>query len=90
MLFSYKIFTFSQPFSQLLNKFYNRKFQNIYLTQPKIKIKTFFVHKLGEGGRKSERLREREIDREREDQSGWRTTAASSGGFGGGVEWAGD
>ena len=28
--------------------------------------------------------------REREDRSGWRTAAARSGGFGGGVEWAGD
>ena len=42
------------------------------------------------GGRKSERLREREIDRERGDQSEWRTVAARLGGFGGGVEWAGD
>ena len=40
------------------------------------------------GGRKSERLREKEIDWEREDWSGWRM-AAKSGGFGGGVEWAG-
>lgn len=40
------------------------------------------------GGRKSERLREKEIDWEREDRSGWRM-AARSGGFGGGVEWAG-
>ena len=28
--------------------------------------------------------------RERQDQSQWRTAAARSGGFGGGVEWAGD
>ena len=41
------------------------------------------------GGRKSERLKEREIDREKEDWSGWRTAAARSGGFRGGVEWAG-
>ena len=34
------------------------------------------------GGRKSER----EIGKER-DRSGWRTVAARSGGFGGGVEW---
>ena len=66
MLFSYKFFTFSQ----LPNKFYNRKFQNIHLTQPKIKIKTF-IHNIYmiysmRGGRKSERLREREIDWERE------------------------
>ena len=40
------------------------------------------------GGRKSERLREREIDREREDRSRWRTMARS-GGFGGEVEWVG-
>ena len=39
MLFSYKFFIFSQPF-QHPNKFYYRKFQNIHLTQPKIKIKT--------------------------------------------------
>ena len=32
ILFSYKIFTFSQPFSQQPNKFYYRKFQNIHLT----------------------------------------------------------
>ena len=36
------------------------------------------------GGRKSER----EIGKER-DRSGWRTVVARSGGFGGGVEWAG-
>ena len=39
------------------------------------------------GGRKSERLREREIYQEREDQSGWRTAAARLGGFR--VEWSG-
>ena len=66
MLFSYKCFTFSQ----FPNKFHNRKFQNIHLTQPKIKIK-LFIHNIYmiysvRGGRKSERLREREIDRERE------------------------
>ena len=48
MLFSYKIFTFSQ----LPNKFYNRKILNIHLTQPKIKIKTSFIHKLGERRKK--------------------------------------
>ena len=42
------------------------------------------------GGRKSERLREREIYQEREDQSGWRTAAARLGGFRGGVEWVGN
>ena len=77
MLFSYKIFTFSQ----LPNKFYNRKFQNIHLTQSKIKIKTFL---LLNPTRKSERWREREIDREREDQSGSRTVAARSAIGGGG------
>ena len=60
ILFSYKIFTFSQ----LPNKFYIKKFQNIHLTQPKIKIKTYSEHihdiSVGEGVRKSERLRERE------------------------------
>ena len=40
MLFFYKFFTFSQPFSQHPNKFYYIKLQNIHLTQPKIKIKT--------------------------------------------------
>ena len=60
MLFFYKIFTFSQ----LPNKFYIKKFQNIHLTQSKIKIKTYSKHIhdifVGEGARKSERLRERE------------------------------
>ena len=78
MLFSYKFFTFSHLFSQLPNKFYNRKFQNIHLTQPKIKIKTF-IHNIYmiysvRGGRKSERLRERERSEWMEDgdrQIGW-------------------
>ena len=35
MLFSYKIFTFSQQFSQLPNKFYIRKFQNIHFNPTK-------------------------------------------------------
>ena len=83
MLFSYKFFTFSQH----SNKFYNRKFQNIHLTQPKIKIKHLHDRSV-RGGRKSERLKEREIDREREDRSAWRMAARSSG-FRGGVEWAG-
>ena len=60
MLFFYKIFTFSQ----LPNKFYIKKFQNIHLTQSKIKIKTYSKHIhdifVREGARKSERLRERE------------------------------
>ena len=57
-------------FSQLLNKFYIRKFQNIHLTPPKIKIKTYseLIHDIyvGVGARKSEKLREREIGRERD------------------------
>ena len=47
MLFSYNFFTFSQPFSQLPYKFYNRKIQNIHLTQPKIKIKMEWVRRSG-------------------------------------------
>ena len=39
------------------------------------------------GGRKSERLREREIDREREDRSGWRRQWPDQVGLG--VEWSG-
>ena len=35
LLFSYIFFTFSQPFSQLPNKFYNRKFQNIHFNTTK-------------------------------------------------------
>ena len=74
MLFSYKIFTFSHLFSQLPNKFYNRKFQNIHLTQQKIKIKTF-IHNIYiiyslRGGRKSQRLRERERSEWMEDSNG--------------------
>ena len=46
----------------------------MHLTQPKIKIKTYSQHihdiSVGEGARKSEKLREREIDRERE-RSEW-------------------
>ena len=57
MSFSYKCFTFSQPFSQFPNKFYNRKFQNTHLTQPKIKIKPF-IHNIS-------RLEEEEIVRDR-------------------------
>ena len=78
MLFFYKIFTFSQ----LPNKFYIKKFQNIHLTQTKIKIKTYSQHihdiSVGEGARKSERLREREIDRKRERLEWMRTAAARS------------
>ena len=59
MQFSYKCFIFSQPFSQLPIKFYNRKFQNTHLAQPKIKIKQFIhniyiIYSVREG-RKSER-----------------------------------
>ena len=64
--------TFSHPFSQLPNHFYNRKFQYINLKQTKIKTKpnknqnkTFpqFTNsvKRREGGRESDRqVRERE------------------------------
>ena len=44
---------------------------------------------MGEGARKRERLREREINREKRDWRGWRMVAARSSGFEGGVEWAG-
>ena len=70
MLFSYKIFTFFQPFSQLPNKFYNRKFQYIKLTKQKSIRSIQSQAELGqterEGGRKNERFREREIDQERD------------------------
>ena len=70
ILFSYKFFTFSQ----FQNKFYIKKFQNIHLTQPKIKIKTYSEHihdiSVGEGVRKSERLRERERSEWMEDGDG--------------------
>ena len=60
MLFSYKFFTFSQPFSQLPNKFYIKKSTTTHTPpqqqQQKSEIKE----------RKIKRLREREIDRERE------------------------
>ena len=84
MLFSYKIFTFSQ----LPNKFYNRKILNINLTQPKIKIKTSFIHKLGERRKKEREIKgKREIDQEREDWSGWRQRRLDRVGLG--VEWSG-
>ena len=77
MLFFYKIFTFSQ----LPNKFYIKKFQNIHLTQTKIKIKTYSQHihdiSMGEGAR-NERLREREIDRKRERSEWMRMVATRS------------
>ena len=70
ILFSYKFFTFSQ----FPKKFYIKKFQNIHLTQPKIKIKTYSEHihdiSVGEGVRKSERLRERERSEWMEDGDG--------------------
>ena len=70
MLFSYKIFTFFPSFSQLPNKFYNRKFQYIKLTKQKSIRSIHSQAELGqterEGGRKNERLREREIDQERD------------------------
>ena len=103
MLFFYKFFTFSQPFSQLPNKFYIRKFQNIHLTQPKIKIKIYSQHIhdifVGEGARKSERLRERERSEWMEDGGGqigwvwgwsgvgWWSVAASRGLKNGFAEW---
>ena len=66
MLFFYIFFTFSQ----LPNKFYNRKFQYINLKETKIKIKSFIKLlnsvKLREGGKKSERLRGKERGRSRE------------------------
>ena len=79
MSFSYKFYTFSQH----PNKFYNRKFQNIHLTQPKIKIKTSFIHKLCERKKK-------EWEIEGKKGSEWMEAAAARlGGFGGGVEWVG-
>ena len=72
ILFFYWILTFSQPFSQLPNKFHNRKFQYINLKETKIKTKQnknqnkAFVKlknsvKWREGGRENDRqLRERE------------------------------
>ena len=94
MLFSYKFFTFSQSFSQLPTNFITEDFKIYTLTQPKIKIKAF-IHNIYmiysvRGGRKSDKLREREIDPERERSEWWRTAVAKLGGFGGGVEWAGD
>ena len=63
ILFSYQFFTFSQPFSQLQNKFRNRKFQYINLNknQNKTFVKLKNSVKWREGGRASDRqLRERE------------------------------
>ena len=66
----YWFLTFSQLFSQLPNKFYNRKYQYIQLTKQKSISSIHSQAELGqtkrEGGRKSERLREREIDREKD------------------------
>ena len=42
------------------------------------------------GGRKIDRLGEREIDRERERSKWMEDSGGQIGGFGGGVEWAGD
>ena len=67
ILFSYKFFSFSQLFFQLPNKFYNRKFQNT-LNTTKNQNKNIFYSQTRSvrGGRKSERLREREqIEKER-------------------------
>ena len=76
----YQFLTFSQPFSQLPNKFHNRKFQYINLKQTKIKTKPIknqnktYVNtknsvKRREGGRESDRQvreRERQIKKERD------------------------
>ena len=70
MLFSTSFSHFFQPFSQIPNKFYNRKFQYIQLTKQKsissIHSQAELDQTEREGGRKSERLREREIDWERD------------------------
>ena len=57
MLFSYQFFTFSHPFSQLQNKFRNRKFQYINLNknQNKTFVKLKNSVKWREGGRASDR-----------------------------------
>ena len=89
MLFSYKIFIFSQPFSQHPNKFYYRKFQNIHLTKPKIKIKTLSKRK------KEWDRREKEWQIEgKRDRSGKREIIVDGGQWrpdrvGLGVEWSG-
>ena len=67
---------FSQPLSQLPNKFYNKKFQYINLKKTKIKTTPFVkLHnsvKLREGGRKSDqKLRERERSIEKERDRSW-------------------
>ena len=84
ILFSYKIFTFSQH----PNKFYYKKFQYICLTHPKIKIKT-----LSRGRKWDRREKEWQIEGKRDRSVAirvlCRTMAARSGGCGGGVEWAG-
>ena len=61
ILFSYKFFSFSELFFKLPNKFYNRKFQNT-LNTTKNQNKNIFYSQTRSvrGGRKSERLRERE------------------------------
>ena len=74
MLFSYQFFTFSQPFSQLQNKFRNRKFQYINLNknQNKTFVKLKNSVKWREGGRASDRqLRERERQIEKERDRAW-------------------
>ena len=85
MLLSYKFYTFSQPFSQLPNKFYGRKFQNIHLTQPKIKIKTYFIHKLGER-RKKEWEIEGKRDRLGKRGSKWMEAAVAKSAISGGSQ----
>ena len=75
MLFFYKIFTFSQ----LTNKFYIKKFQNIQLTQTKIKIKTYTWYIYGrmskkeweiEGKRDRSEKREIRVDEDGDGQIG--------------------
>ena len=84
ILIFYKLFTFSQ----LPNKFYNRKFQYINLEKQNSKQKTILSNtvssvKLREGGRKSEWLRKKERQIEKEIKAighGWvdlKATAAT-------------
>ena len=73
MLFSYYFLTFSHPFSQLPNKFYNRKFQSINLKKQKSKQH----HSLNSTVRSNwEREEERVIKNggKGRDRSGWWVT----------------
>ena len=88
MLFSYKFFTFSQ----LLNKFYNRKFQNIHFNPTKNQNKNIFrTYTSYISGRRSKK--EGEIEGTR-DISGKREIRVDGGQWlpdrvGLGVEWSG-